>query len=460
MTPPATPPRPGEARCPDAPSMAEVMNRETAQPAYLAENYSFLGDGDIAYERYTSPEFMQAELKKMWPRVWQWACREEQIPQPNDYIVYDLGPYSFIIIRNEQGQIRAFYNSCMHRGTKLRPNGAEGNSPQITCPFHGWTWNSNGELQKVVCGWDFPHVDAKSHALRSVRCDTWGGFVFITMDESAPLLRDYMGVIPDHVSHLRMENRYIAAHVQKILPANWKAAQEAFTEAYHVAETHPQLLMSVADANGQYDIFGDHVSRRLGTLGIPSPHVKDRPSEQELIDFLTRDARSNTGERIVLKPGETARQAMIKHIRETMEKTYGIDTGRYADSEVADTIEYHLFPNMLLFPSLLLSMAYRFRPHGSDPDKSVFELMFLRPVPDDGPRPEPAPLYMLGEDDSYTTVPELGEGMGRIYDQDTGNLRMQQEGFYAAGKPGQTLGNYQEVRTRHVHLTLDKYLAR
>ncbi|MDH3640545.1 MAG: aromatic ring-hydroxylating dioxygenase subunit alpha, partial [Gammaproteobacteria bacterium] len=87
--------KPGEARCPGV-TVQDLLDKDSREvPGYLrAHTYSFLGDEDIAYERYTSVEFFERELTQLWPRVWQWACREEHIPEPGDYLVYDVGPYS------------------------------------------------------------------------------------------------------------------------------------------------------------------------------------------------------------------------------------------------------------------------------------------------------------------------------------------------------------------------------
>ncbi|MDA0338568.1 MAG: aromatic ring-hydroxylating dioxygenase subunit alpha, partial [Proteobacteria bacterium] len=140
-------------------------------------------------------------------------------------------------------------------------------------------------------------------------------------------------------------------------------------------------------------------------------------------------------------------------------ETYGSDLSDYTDTEIIDVSQYGLFPNMILFPQLSLPMVYRFRPLDDDPQRTLFELLILRPIPDDGPRPEPASPIRLTEHDSFTTVPGFDPILGHVYDQDTGNLRAQQEGFRAARKKGETLLNYQEVRVRLMHQTLDKYLS-
>jgi hypothetical protein len=103
-------------------------------------------------------------------------------------------------------------------------------------------------------------------------------------------------------------------------------------------------------------------------------------------------------------------------------------------------------------------MVYRFRPNGTDVDSTIFDLLYLQPVPASGDRPDPPEPVDLGFEQSFHDVPGFDPGLATIYDQDTGNLISQQRGFKSSTKPGQTLGNYQESRVRHLHRTLDKYL--
>lgn len=451
--------KPGEARCP-APSVQEIIRGDAKPaPAVLAhEHYEFLGDEDIPYERYISHDFFRLEMERLWPRVWQWACREEHIPEVGDYYVYEVGPYSIIVVHAADG-IKAYYNSCLHRGTKLRASEGDGHASELRCPYHGWTWSLEGDLVKVPCAWDFPHVTPEQYKLPQVKVGLWGGFVFINMDENTPPLEEYMAPLGEHFANWDLDKRYIELHMAKELPCNWKTAQEAFLEAYHTMETHPQLMTGVGDANVQYDIYGDNVSRFFAALGVSSPHLETPLTEQELVNMMLVGDRSVLGDDLTLREGETARVVMARYLRKVLGEKYGTDLSRFSDSEVIDTIEYHLFPNMVLFPGLSLPMVYRFRPIGMDPDRTLFELLFLRPIPDNGERPEPASPIRIGEDESYSSVPGMDPSFGYVYDQDTNNLRSQQQGFKAAVKKrGQTLGNYQEVRIRHLHRTLDKYL--
>ncbi|MFA5677231.1 MAG: aromatic ring-hydroxylating dioxygenase subunit alpha [Pseudomonas sp.] len=453
----------GQARCPGAPSTQEIIHRDGRPvPDVLAmEAPCFLGDEDMSYERYISPAFFQREMALLWPKVWQWACREEHIPEPGDFHVYEVGHYSVIVVRTQDGAVKAYYNACLHRGTKLKPSGAEGNSPSIRCPFHGWTWSLDGDLERLPCPWDLPHVeqDRNKFKLPEIRVGLWGGFVFINMDPDAPTLEEFMGVLPAHFKDWDLSKRFVEVHVEKEINANWKSTMEAFMENYHTQETHPQLRYGNGDENTQYDIFGDHVSRFYATNGVNSPHLEQPLTEQELLNTMLVGDRTVVTEPPKLEAGETARVAMARMLRGIMSEKYGVDLSQFTDTEMLDTMEYNLFPNMVLFPGISLPMVYRFRPIGMDTGRTLFELLILRPVPDNGPRPEPAVPVRLREEDSFTTVPGMDPSFGHVFDQDTDNLRNQQQGMLTSKKPGQTLTNYQEVRLRHFEQTVDKYMS-
>jgi hypothetical protein len=138
---------------------------------------------------------------------------------------------------------------------------------------------------------------------------------------------------------------------------------------------------------------------------------------------------------------------------------YDNDFSQLSVTETIDSIEYHLFPNAFFFPGLQIPLCYRFRPDGPDPDRSLYEVLFLRPKPRSGNVPLPAEPYDLDVEDSYTTVPGMPAGLGQVLDQDTINLAAQTRGFKASKKRGQTLGNYQEVRARHLQSMVRRYIA-
>jgi phenylpropionate dioxygenase-like ring-hydroxylating dioxygenase large terminal subunit len=449
--------RPGDARCP-GPSTKDIIANDTggAPAPLLEESYAFIGDEDVAFTNYTSPERARLEHERMWSRVWQWACREEHIPKVGDYYVYDIGDRSLIVIRTEDG-IKAYNNFCLHRGTQLRPSGSQGRAKQFRCPFHGWTWNTAGDNTYLPCRWDFPHLSDDDLKLPEAQVGVWGGFVFVNFDPNAAPLEEYLGVLPRHFADWDLADRYVEVHARKRLPANWKAAAEAFLEAYHVLETHSQAIMTTGDANAAYDVFGDNITRFIHTTAWPSPHIENKPDEDGLLDLLF--ARKAPGvDRPQRGEGETARDVYARFVQEAMGERYGRDFSKLSITETIDSIEYYAFPNAFFFPGLTISMIYRFRP-APDPDHCIFDLVFLRPKPLDRPAPPPAEPFDLDVDDSYTITPGIDQGLAHVYDQDTANMAAQTKGFKGSMKRGQSLGNYQEVRARHLHQMVDRYLA-
>jgi phenylpropionate dioxygenase-like ring-hydroxylating dioxygenase large terminal subunit len=445
---------PGEARCP-GPSVQDTLDADgDAVPAPLrVQAYEFLGDEDIPLERYTSGAFYERELEKVWSKTWQWACREEHVPRPGDYYVYDVAQYSVLVVRDHQGTVRAFVNSCPHRGMQLAESGSMGYGKQfLRCPFHGMSWHLDGRLKEIPCRWDFPHVQDACFGLDAVRCDTWGGFVFINLDRNAAPLEEYLEVLPEHFADWRLENRYVVLHTEKVLPGNWKMCMEGFMEAYHVLATHPEGLRFSAWANTQYDLLSPHVSRFIQTLNGGNPHFEREFTEAQIYQNLGYRAED-------LPEGRTARQQHADHLRRSLGEEMGADLSGVPTSLMLDSIEYHVFPNACFFPGINIPLIYRFRPMGVD--RCIHDIMLLRPVPDSGKRPEPARVVRLEIDEPYVSVESFRSSrLSYVLDQDTDNFRRQWRGIEASRKGRQTLGNYQECRIRHFHRTLDSYLER
>ena len=171
----------GSARC-DAISFQELLDREEVPvPNYLRENINpDKGDDDLPFERYISRDFHIAEKAKLWTKVWQMTCREEDIPEAGDHFVYDICDESVLVVRGEDDKIRAFVNACLHRGRTLRDE--SGQSNELRCPFHGFTWRLDGSFSHMPCAWDFGHPDEVDMRLPQLKLGTWGGFIFINFD--------------------------------------------------------------------------------------------------------------------------------------------------------------------------------------------------------------------------------------------------------------------------------------
>jgi len=454
--------KPGEARCPAESTQDIIARDKIAAPGWAAsESYEYLGSDDVSKDRYTEASFAKGEFERLWTRTWQMACREEHIPEVGDYYVYDIGPYSFVVTRSGEDEIHAHFNACLHRGTKLKPSGTAGFANELKCPFHGWTWDLAGNLTHLPEKWDFAHFAKKKSCLPEARVERMGGFVWINMDPDAPSLEEYLG--PTATAHLKawkLEDRYIYLHVQKSYPANWKLTMEAFMEAYHVGDTHPQVAPANADVNSQYDVYDEHVDRFISPLGVVSPKLRDKYTEADIIEnFTLGDSSSMGGTKPELKEGERARQVMADMFRDMFEKATNTDLSHVSDTELLDTYSYTFFPNLFLFPGISLPMIYRFRPDARDHRRTIYEVMFMRPRPKDGTEVETAEVEILEDHQSFAEAKGMDPGFGKILDQDTDNLYAQQEGLEASAKPGITLGDYQEIRVRHFEKAVDKYMA-
>ncbi|MCH2186581.1 aromatic ring-hydroxylating dioxygenase subunit alpha, partial [Myxococcota bacterium] len=258
----------------DTRTVPEVLRMESARELPVVR---------VPIDRYTSREFHDLEVEKVWKKTWQFACREDDIPEVGDHTLYEIADMSVLIVRGEDHLIRAFPNTCLHRGRALKDR--PGRSPSLRCPFHSWEWNLDGSLKGLPCRWDFPHVEREEYGLPQFGTATWGGFVFVNMDANAESFESFIGDLPAHFERWPLEERYTEAHVAHLMRCNWKAAQEAFMEAYHVVSTHPQILSGIGDANSQYDVW-DNFSRAITANMTPSPHLGHDPSEQEMLESI------------------------------------------------------------------------------------------------------------------------------------------------------------------------------
>src|SRR5260221_9720313 len=147
---------------------------------------SFLPEDD-----QSNPAFARLEEERLWPFIWQIACRLEEIPTVGDFVTYDIVDDSIIVVRTSASEIKAYHNVCPHRGRQLTEGC--GRAKMFKCRFHGWEFGLNGENTLVIDKTDFgPGLKDENIRLKSVRVDTWAGFVFINMDENYEPLADYL----------------------------------------------------------------------------------------------------------------------------------------------------------------------------------------------------------------------------------------------------------------------------
>jgi phenylpropionate dioxygenase-like ring-hydroxylating dioxygenase large terminal subunit len=141
------------------------------------------GTEPVPVEHYYTQDYFDLEVEHMWSRVWQLACREEHIPNHGDIFRYENVGKSVIVVRTKTGEIKAFYNSCPHRGRQLIDSHC--NRPELWCPFHGMSWNLDGSQKANPIPWDFPQWEDGKIPLPEVRVDRWAGYIFVNFDEAA-----------------------------------------------------------------------------------------------------------------------------------------------------------------------------------------------------------------------------------------------------------------------------------
>jgi len=249
-------------------------NREHIIDALRRDSPLPPGPTFVPVSRYTSREHHELEKRHLWSRAWQMAAHEDDFPGVGDVVPYDIADRSYLIVRVAEDEYKAYYNACLHRGRKLRECRARG-LDELRCPFHGWTWHLDGTIKQIPCAYDFAGLKREEESLPEVKVGRWGRFVFINPDPDCEPLEDFLGDLATQFEFLPYDRRYKMAHVAKVIRANWKVAQEAFMETYHVLMTHPQILTGGAhDLCTKYDVFGNYSRAiRVGALeseGLPA----------------------------------------------------------------------------------------------------------------------------------------------------------------------------------------------
>jgi len=404
----------------------------------------------VRAERYYDPDFYQMEVELLWPRVWQMACRLEEIPEPNDFVEYEILDQSIIIVRTEDLGVRAFQNACRHRGVKVALGQGTCESG-FTCPFHGWCYGADGQNTFVSRRQTFSEHNLAPDDLNltPVRSETWGGCAWINLDDGAPPLRDCIepfATVHDawKVESLRAEGWYACR-----LPVNWKLAEAAFLEQYHVIETHPQLVIP-----GRYpprdggpmdpQTFKDaeiHYLRTMSDGMAGMVHANDVRVAEGLADL---ELPTDPAEAMAIW-NRTLNDAVVKWHRDA-----GSDIPDLNQLEAAGQNQPmgYCFPHHFILPMYSSASSYRFRPLG--PEETLMEIWSLTRFPEghEPARPTPPEVWEVGD-------PRLPP----IPTQDFSNLPRQQRGLHARGFEYLRLSEQIEGGISNFERTVDGYLA-
>lgn len=438
----------------------EVLATETLPIPEYVRNFGapIEGPHEIPARWYTDPEIHNAEVERLWKRNWQLVCTLDHIPHKGDTHVYEVAGLSFLIVRVSETVVKAYWNSCLHRGVPLRQS--SGRVDRLQCPFHGFTWSLEGRSQMIPHPEEFPHIDAANFSLPHVLVDVWQNFVFINPDLNAEPLDAYLGQLDSQFKQWPLGSREITLHVKKVFPANWKAVQEAFMESYHVLTTHPQYAATTgAERCGDFGAEG-HVSRGILAIGFSSDYIAQTPSEEAIFRIMTGfwDDEEIPEDRR-LPSGITARQTAANGIREINRPLFGDKIDSATTTELLDVYYYSVFPNSHLFGMIMTPLIYRFLPLGDKGDKCTMEVILLRQVPEGQSRRAPPEPIVLGEEQEFIEVKDLGT-FGSFISQDSSNMAGVMTGLRSSRTGYVQFSRKFESKIRHFYSEYEKALGR
>ena len=425
----------------------------------------------IPVEAYMSQDYARAENEKLWGKVWQAACRSEDLMQVGDYVTYDILDESIIVVRTAPDAIRAFYNVCQHRGRRLTEG--SGHTNQFFCTFHGWSWNIEGECTRMLDEEDWDGFISHTNVnLPEVRLGEWGGWVWVCMDPEAEPLEDYLAAAIRMLGPLELDKMRYRWRQWLYFPCNWKTALEAFIESYHVLGTHPELIewgenLCWCRAEGKQawhgfsGLRGGHARAFAGLSSSAGRADQDpRVATFEQLDYLmdtvnatTTDTILDAARRLVDElpegtPAEEVGAHLMARARQD-DAARGVIWPEVDGAHMMELgIDWHVFPNTVILPGMTFALCYRARPNGYDPNSCIFEVYVIERFPE-GEEPKT----------QWVFEPEASEEKWlKILSQDFHNMPKVQQGMKSRGFQGARPSPVQELAVIHFHRLLSEYM--
>ena len=447
--------------------MSTIITRRPPLPVPFAMEYP----DRVPSRRYYDPEFYAMECELLWPRVWQVACRLDEIPEPGDFSVYDNLDQSIVVVRVDVSTVKAYHNACRHRGVALVVDRGHLSSG-FTCPFHGWCFGLDGSNTDVFGREAFSEANLVPSELdlRVCRSEVWGGLVFINLDDNGARLRPSIEPFATyhesrHVDKMKAEHWFAAR-----LPVNWKLAMEAFMEGYHVMQTHPQLLPPGYKGTVRWE----PTAGGTGTKTNPpeGATVESKAFIESQVDYMRimvegmcegmihpRDVMVAEGLRDFELPAD-ANLAFIEWTRQLNDSIvqYGRGAGldvpdlnqlyeEWADTIIPPAVNF-CFPHFFLLPMYGNASSYRCRPLGAE--ECLFEIWSTTLYPEGQAPPKlPTPEVWAPDDPRWPSIPA----------QDFSNLPRQQKGLHVAGFEYMRLSQQGEGLIGNYQRLIDGYLA-
>lgn len=452
----------------------------------------------ISKDRYISREWLASEYERLWPKVWQMACRLEEIPNPGDYFEYQIGTQSILVVRQNEDEVKAFRNACPHRATRVcsGTGSAEG---ELRCPFHGWAWRLDGSVLEIPDADDFAPecVRLKDLRLSEVHIGQWGGFVFVNLAENPEPLLDFLGPVVEGLAPFEVDKMRLIRYRTTVMDCNWKVGLAAFNEAYHVEATHiwdlsgyaasrmngmrrparmsaaavdrpsPDSRIDARDPEGRtpgayqflYETFPTHnkmrnvpelvtESARLGDLGDPKKAALEMLGLQQMISLAHQDDLDYV-ESLSDVPADVTSVKFFADVRRAVGTAKGVDYSHIPDEDIVSAIDYCIYPNLVGPISAGNWILFRFRPNGDDPDTCLYDVMFMHRFG----RDEDVPAVKHEFYPRWQDHDEWGPTIG----QDLWNMAHVQAGLHQSSFQGLRL-NRQEAGVRNFERFVDRHV--
>ncbi|WP_037254980.1 aromatic ring-hydroxylating oxygenase subunit alpha [Roseobacter sp. SK209-2-6] len=227
----------------------------------------------FALERhfYTSEAVYDHDIKSFWNRNWIWVGHVSEVAEPGDYFLFDYGPESVIIVRDQAGDLRAHMNICRHRGSRVCLE-KQGSARVFSCPYHAWTFGLDGRLRGGrAMGADF---DPSEYGLFPVHITVFQGLIFICTDENPPPLTQSLERLAPLAAPMELENLKLAHEASYPVPANWKLALENYLECYHCAPSHQEYSRSHSLKDpADVEKYGADLRQRSAQIGLSTEEL-------------------------------------------------------------------------------------------------------------------------------------------------------------------------------------------
>jgi nitrite reductase/ring-hydroxylating ferredoxin subunit len=368
-------------------------------------------------------------VQRLWPRVWQIACTRDHVAAPGDFFVYDVGRYSVLIVRGDDGALRAFQNVCRHRGNQLC-EGAGSGAGELRCSYHRWTWDLQGRLREVPSRKGFGTLRNDEHSLFDVQVDTWGPLVFVNMDSTAGPLDAFLEGVPADIEWVGIDDFHCTYNIAVPLPCNWKTLIDGFSETYHVQGIHREMLPMVDDVNSPQRLWDLH-GKLEQPYGLPSPRLREPPDDQAVWEAFIAVMGTRIGKPDVADSGPAPEVPTHGSLRRVL----------------AERVRAH-GAAVLVFPDLL--QVVKARP-GATPDACTMDTFAFsrRAASQDGASPaRPVDVALAPHQADF----------GLVLNQDVVALQKVQRGMQQPGFTHLRLSS-EECRIINLHRNLERYLG-